>query len=245
MLAEHPAVDVGIHLALSSEWENVKWRPVSEAASLRDADGYFYPMIFPNKNYPKRSLQENGWRLEDVEKEFRAQIELGKKRLPRVSHLSGHMGCDRLQADVRALSRKLAKEYQLDIHPEELDVRGVGYVGKHATSAEKLDGFLKMLDGLEPGNDSDSFPRLRVGLVCGVIGPLNERCASGRFAAGFACGSCLTCGCPRATQPVIIPAWKPPSSTGCGSDSPRTPACAWGRETMRPCCSFARAGSAW
>jgi predicted glycoside hydrolase/deacetylase ChbG (UPF0249 family) len=151
MLAEHPEVDVGIHLALSSEWDNVKWRPVSEAASLRDGDGYFYPMIFPNKNYPKRSLQENGWRLEDIEKEFRAQIELGKRRLPRVSHLSGHMGCDRLHADVRALTRKLAKEYQVDIHPEELGVRGVAYVGKHATSAEKLDGFLKMLDGLEPG----------------------------------------------------------------------------------------------
>jgi predicted glycoside hydrolase/deacetylase ChbG (UPF0249 family) len=151
MLAEHPAVDVGIHLALSSEWDNVKWRPVSEAASLRDGDGYFYPMIFPNKNYPKRSLQENGWRLEDVEKEFRAQIELGKRRLPRVSHLSGHMGCDRLHPDVRALTRKLAKEYQLDIHPDELGVRGVGYVGKRATAAEKLDGFLKMLDGLEPG----------------------------------------------------------------------------------------------
>src|SRR5437764_7164064 len=30
MLAEHPGVDVGVHLALSSEWDNVKWRPVSD-----------------------------------------------------------------------------------------------------------------------------------------------------------------------------------------------------------------------
>ena len=30
ILAENPAVDVGVHLALSSEWDNVKWRPVSD-----------------------------------------------------------------------------------------------------------------------------------------------------------------------------------------------------------------------
>ena len=27
MLAEHPGVDVGVHLALTSEWDNIKWRP--------------------------------------------------------------------------------------------------------------------------------------------------------------------------------------------------------------------------
>ena len=80
MLTENPAVDVGIHLTLSSEWDNIKWRPVSDCPSLRDADGYFYPMIYPNKNYPKRSVVENNWQLADVEKEFRAQIELVLKK---------------------------------------------------------------------------------------------------------------------------------------------------------------------
>src|SRR5436190_6072942 len=70
MLADVPHADVGIHLALSSEWDNVKWRPLSDCPSLRDADGYFFPMIYPNQNYPRRSLKENGWRLVDVEKEF-------------------------------------------------------------------------------------------------------------------------------------------------------------------------------
>ena len=88
LLAENPKIDVGVHLALSSEWDNIKWRPVSDSPSLRDPDGYFYPMIFPNKNYPGQSLVENKWRVEDVEKEFRAQIELVRKKVPRVSHLS-------------------------------------------------------------------------------------------------------------------------------------------------------------
>lgn len=33
MLAENPTVDVGIHLAITSEWDNVKWRPVSHSPS--------------------------------------------------------------------------------------------------------------------------------------------------------------------------------------------------------------------
>ncbi|MFK7844148.1 MAG: ChbG/HpnK family deacetylase, partial [Rhodothermales bacterium] len=62
MLAENPGLDVGIHLTLSSEWDNIKWRPISDSPSLTDADGYFYPMIYPNENYPARSLSEHDWR---------------------------------------------------------------------------------------------------------------------------------------------------------------------------------------
>src|SRR6195952_4361630 len=47
LLQQNPHVDVGIHLALTSEWENVKWRPLSDCSSLKDSSGYFYPMVFP------------------------------------------------------------------------------------------------------------------------------------------------------------------------------------------------------
>ncbi|MFD1139955.1 polysaccharide deacetylase family protein [Larkinella insperata] len=154
MLKQIPNVDVGIHLTLTSEWDNVKWRPVSAGPSLRDADGYFYPMIYPNKNYPKRALVENDWKLEDIEREFRAQIELGRKWIPRISHISGHMGCTGMGDEVKALVQKLAKEYNvihLDRNSQEYDVTTVGYVGAHATSAEKVESFCKMLESLESG----------------------------------------------------------------------------------------------
>ena len=151
MLEENPAVDVGVHLALTSEWDNVKWRPLADVPSLRDEDGYFYPMIFPNKNYPKRALRENSWKFGDVEKEFRAQIELAKKRIPRVSHVSGHMGCDSISPEVRALARNLAKEYGLDIELGEQGVAYVSYAGRHVTSAEKTETFMKMLGSLKAG----------------------------------------------------------------------------------------------
>src|SRR5262245_64767970 len=44
LLKENQDIDVGVHLALTSEWERVKWRPLTNAPSLVDADGYFRPM---------------------------------------------------------------------------------------------------------------------------------------------------------------------------------------------------------
>jgi chitin disaccharide deacetylase len=152
MLAENPGVDVGIHLAITSEWDNVKWRPVSDCASITDADGYFYPMIWPNKNYPNQALLQNNFKASDVEKEFRAQIELALKKIPRITHISGHMGCTNMNDSVKAIAKKLAQEYKLDIDLEELGVKGVGYDGAHKTFAEKKQSFTNMLNKLQAGN---------------------------------------------------------------------------------------------
>ena len=35
MLKENPGLDVGLHLVITSEWENVKWRPLTHCPSLR------------------------------------------------------------------------------------------------------------------------------------------------------------------------------------------------------------------
>lgn len=151
LLAENPGVDVGLHLALSSEWDNLKWRPLSDCPSLRDADGYFYPMIYPNKNYPRRSVVENDWQLAEVENEFRAQIELALRKIPRISHLSSHMGCATMTADVSALTKRLAKEYKIPVDPDTDHTGYVSYIGPKKTPAEKLQSFLAMLGTLEPG----------------------------------------------------------------------------------------------
>ena len=152
MLEENNKVDVGIHLVLTSEWDNIKWRPLTEAKSLRDSNGYFYPMIFPNKNYPGKAVTENTWKIEDIEKEWRAQIELAQKNIPRLSHISGHMRCTNLNDETRALAQKLAREYHIDIDPATFKVKSIGYNGPSKTPAEKKESFIKMLNGLQPGN---------------------------------------------------------------------------------------------
>jgi predicted glycoside hydrolase/deacetylase ChbG (UPF0249 family) len=152
MLNENPGVDVGVHLALTSEWDNEKWRPLTDCPSLRDADGYFFPMVWPNKNYPGRAITQNKWNIADIEKELRAQIELVKRKVPRVSHLSAHMGCIGLDATVALLAKKLAAEYGLPIETGDVKVTYIGYSGPHKTSAEKIESFIATLDTLKPGN---------------------------------------------------------------------------------------------
>jgi predicted glycoside hydrolase/deacetylase ChbG (UPF0249 family) len=151
LLKENPTIDVGVHLAITSEWDNVKWRPLTDCPSLRSPDGYFYPMVNPNPNYPKMSIKENAWKIEDVEKELRAQIEMALKHIPRVSHLSTHMGCTSLSDEVKALEKKLAKEYKINIDLQDLGISYAPYDGPHATPAEKVSSFIKMLGKLEKG----------------------------------------------------------------------------------------------
>lgn len=151
LLQQNPGVDVGIHLALTSEWDNVKWRPLTDCPSLKDGDGYFYPMVFPNKNYPGQSIKENNPKIEDIEKEFRAQIELALKKIPRISHISSHMGCTNITDEVKALTKKLAQEYKIDIDPANYQAIPIGYEGPSKTSDEKIQSFINMLSKLEPG----------------------------------------------------------------------------------------------
>lgn len=151
LLKENPDLDVGIHLTLTSEWENVKWRPLTHCPSLTDAQGYFYPMIFNNPNYQNQALQEQDWKLAEIEQELRAQIELALQEVPQISHLSGHMGCTRMDEKVTELTEKLAQEYGLAIQPDALGVQSVRYEGPHKTLEEKVASFTRMLEGLTPG----------------------------------------------------------------------------------------------
>ena len=123
MLKEMPKVDVGVHLTLTSEWSNVKWRPLTQAPPLRDDRGYFYPVVWKNRRLPDAAITEHSWDIEDMENELRAQIEMAKKDIPQLSHLSGHMGCLNINEETKALFRKLAKEYGLDIIPEDQEIK--------------------------------------------------------------------------------------------------------------------------
>jgi len=151
LLKQNPGVDVGIHLAITSEWENIKWRPLTNCKSLQDSNGYFFPMAYPNKNYPGKSITENKWNIQDIEMELRAQIEMALKHIPTITHVSNHMGFFNLSPEVKALARRLAKEYKIDIDLEEHKVMNVRYEGPSQTSQQKIESFLKMLDKLEPG----------------------------------------------------------------------------------------------
>lgn len=151
LLQQNPGVDVGVHLAITSEWENIKWRPLTDCKSIQDSNGYFFPMVNPNKNYPGQSIKENNWTIGDIEKEFRAQIVMALRNIPRISHISTHMFCSDISEEVKAMTKRLAKEYKIDITPEEYGASYVHYEGPSKTAAEKVQAFINMLNRLEPG----------------------------------------------------------------------------------------------
>ena len=156
MLKENPGLDVGLHLVITSEWENVKWRPLTHCPSLTDENGYFYPMMFPNPAYPGQAIMEQKWNLKEIEQEFRAQIETTLKSIPQLSHLSGHMLSTGFSKEVNELVQRLAKEYNLpsiDRMDSSKDYRFtyIGYDGPKRTAEEKEASFIKALDKLQPG----------------------------------------------------------------------------------------------
>ncbi len=151
LLRENPACDVGVHLTLTSEWENYKWGPLTQSASLVDAQGNFYPMTSQRPDFPLGTgFLESGWKIEEVERELRAQIELAKKMIPQVSHLSSHMNTPTATPQLAALVQRLAQEYKLPI--ETPGARYVPWMVDSKVSAEQREGALvKALEGLGPG----------------------------------------------------------------------------------------------
>ncbi len=149
MLNANPGYDVGVHLTLTSEWTNVKWRPLTHCPSLVDEQGNFYPMVWPNANIgPKCSIREADPKIDEVERELRAQIELAVKKIKNVTHLSSHMGFGGARPDIAAVVDKLATEYKL---PARLEGAQGARMEKSETSQQKVAAFVKMLETLQPG----------------------------------------------------------------------------------------------
>lgn len=152
LLNQHPEYDVGVHLTLTSEWQNLKWRPLTHCLSLTDENGYFHPSIWKSKVPGATFLLENKWELEEIEVELIAQIELAKAKLPHISHFTGHMGCSSANSKIKKLVDKLAKMYDIDIELEEYDLKRMkGFGGSSLTAEEKIDNFISNLDELTPG----------------------------------------------------------------------------------------------
>ncbi len=151
MLKETPGYDVGVHLTLTSEWENCKWGPITHAPSLVDEQGHFFPMTRQRSDFPPNTgFLDAGPKLEEVEKELRAQIELAVKKIPQVSHLTSHMGTPTSTPELRALVQRLAKEYKLPVEfPQAKGIGGFG--GNRDGVKEKVAALIKVIEELQPG----------------------------------------------------------------------------------------------
>ena len=152
LLKENPGLDVGVHLAITSEWSDVKWRPLTAVPSIVDPDGYFFPLVQPRAGFaPGTSLRESRWKLDEVERELRAQLAQARRHLPQATYTWNHMGFPSLAPEVQELVARLSREHGLLI-PQELGLQMVGRVYESqdvgAVKAEKL---AAKLETLTPG----------------------------------------------------------------------------------------------
>ncbi|MGZ5931270.1 MAG: polysaccharide deacetylase family protein [Rhizomicrobium sp.] len=99
-------LDVGIHLTLTAEYPTYRWRSLTGAPSLRDAQGYM-----------PRTAAEFWEKADpvDVEAECRAQIDQALAWGVDITHLDNHMGTLQVNAKYFPIYVKLAKEYKLPL----------------------------------------------------------------------------------------------------------------------------------
>jgi predicted glycoside hydrolase/deacetylase ChbG (UPF0249 family) len=103
----HPDADLGLHLALTSEWRTYRWGAVEskdKVPSLFDPSGYLWPETLPAVQNIK---------VEEVEREIRAQVERAMALGIHPTHLDSHMGVLFSTQELFAVLVKVAHEYKL------------------------------------------------------------------------------------------------------------------------------------
>lgn len=154
----HPDADLGIHLALNSEWTTYRWGPVSTQppnSSLRAGDGYL-PL--------ESEYVYTHAKMSDVEAETHAQIDKARDAGIQISHLDAHMGTlvgtedlfKAYLATARAYKTPFLISKQFDLYHEQLDpgttvLDAVLQIEPGVPKAQWFAAYKKILGSLPPG----------------------------------------------------------------------------------------------
>jgi predicted glycoside hydrolase/deacetylase ChbG (UPF0249 family) len=159
ILKKHPEWSVGVHLTITSEWNTLRWPPISPAAavpSLVAPDGFLWAFGYRSpkpKDWPADGAPwaDHSPDPDDAEREFRAQIERARALGVHLDYVDCHMGMA-CREDLLPITRKLAKEYCLGIS-------SVGMFGEQRFSVKPSENtpaamkaaLLAELEKLKPG----------------------------------------------------------------------------------------------
>jgi chitin disaccharide deacetylase len=190
LVREHPDIACGVHLTVVSEYPDYRWGPLSprdQVPSLLDESGFFY------SNDRQAELLARA-RLDELEVEFRAQIEAVLAGGLQPTHLDWHCLYDGGRDDVFDLTVGLAREYGLALRvfdaarSERLRRRGLPAVehgvvdSTRLATAGKTDRLVRMLRELPAGlSEWAVHPGLGTGEARAIDGWWAKRAADLRF----------------------------------------------------------------
>ncbi|MFN0087879.1 MAG: polysaccharide deacetylase family protein, partial [Blastocatellia bacterium] len=154
---EHPEIDLGLHLTLTSEWKYLRWRPVApidKVKGLLDEEGYMW-----------RSERQTAMKAtpQEIEIELRAQIDRAIAFGIKPTHLDTHMGTLYTRKDYFDVYAKLGREYGTPIMAMRPTPEAIAYgkmsgspIGEEALKQLETEGFV-MLDYLVTGVPGKTF----------------------------------------------------------------------------------------
>ena len=103
----HPDADLGLHLALTSEWKTFRWGSVEsrdKVPSLLDSAGTLWPLT---------ALVAKNAKPQEAEQELRAQVKQAMALGIHPTHLDSHMGSTFATPELFAAYVKVAHEFHL------------------------------------------------------------------------------------------------------------------------------------
>jgi hypothetical protein len=160
----HPEADLGIHLAVNSEWTGFRWGPLSSrdaVSSLLDSDGYF-PLL--EADVVSRA------RPAEIDRELRAQIDRARTAGIKLTHLDSHMATLFRTPEFLEVYRRLGPAYQLPLLLERLGDRG-GEQSPWATAAQAdalVDRVVSIPQGVAKEDWPDAYEKMLAPLPPGV-----------------------------------------------------------------------------
>lgn len=109
MAGENPHLCFGVHMGIIGEWRGYRWRPVlpySEVKTLVDEDGFLWqsPAEFW-AHHPD---------LSQLDREFRAQIDLAKKKGVKVQYIDTHYMMP-YDEPLRPMVERIGKDYGVPV----------------------------------------------------------------------------------------------------------------------------------
>ena len=106
---QHPELDLGLHLTLTSEWKYLRWRPVASPEKV--------PGLLDEQGFMWKSERQTAMKAtpQEIEIELRAQIDRALAFGIKPTHLDTHMGTLYTRKDFFEVYVKLGKEYKLPI----------------------------------------------------------------------------------------------------------------------------------